>query len=147
MPLLLLAALPLILIPLLELYLLVKVGGWIGVLPTLLLCLGTAVAGVYLVRLQGFAVLRRLSGALGEGAPLASDLLEGALLLLAGLLLLLPGFLSDLLGLLLLIPPLRGLLIRGLRRRFPVQEVQVRGEPASPGAHRIIEGEYQRERD
>lgn len=145
MPLLLLAALPLLLFPLLELYLLIQVGDWIGALPTLLLCLGTAVAGVYLVRLQGFAVLRRLSGALGQGAPVADGLLEGALLLLAGLLLLLPGLLTDGLGLLLLVPPLRRLLIQGVRRRFRVQEVQVR-EASGPGPHRVIEGEYERER-
>lgn len=139
MPLLLLAVVPLV-----ELWLLIQVGTWIGALPTLLLCLGSALLGVMLVRRQGFAVLGRLGSAVGQGTPIAKDLLEGVLLLCAGLLLLIPGFLTDLLGLGLLVPPLRRDLIRRALRRLVVQEAQIQEGRAPP---RVIEGEYRREPD
>ena len=138
MPLLLLI---LVGIPLLELYLLIQVGSEIGALPTIGLSILTAIIGTYLVRVQGFAVLMRVRDMLDRDETPALEVLDGALLLIAGLMLILPGFLTDTLGFLLLIPPLRRLLIR----RF-VRFVPVHSEARTGAAPRVIEGEFRRER-
>ena len=94
-------------IPLVELYLLIQVGSEIGVLPTIGYHPVHRDPGAYLVRVQGFAVLMRVRTCQDQGELPALEVLDGALLLIAGLMLILPGFLTDTLGFLLLIPPLR----------------------------------------
>ena len=104
--------------PLVELYLLIQVGSRIGALSTISLCLFTAALGGLLVRWQGLSVLMRVREALGREEVPALELLEGAAILIAGVLLMLPGFVTDTLGFLLLIPPLRqALILYFLRRR------------------------------
>jgi UPF0716 protein FxsA len=129
-------------VPLLELYLLIQVGSEIGALPTIALSILTAVIGTVLVRVQGFSVLLRVRELLDRGELPALEVLDGALLLIAGLLLLLPGFITDALGFLLLLPPLRRFLIL----RF-VRVVPVRPRPTAGPGPRVIEGEFRRERD
>jgi UPF0716 protein FxsA len=128
-------------VPLIELYLLIQVGSEIGALPTIGLSVLTAILGAYLVRLQGFSVLRRVYEMMDRDEVPALEVMDGALLLMAGLMLLLPGFLTDALGFLLLIPPLRRLLIRRFFRLVPVAP----GDRDGAGP-RIIEGEFRRER-
>jgi UPF0716 protein FxsA len=128
-------------VPLLELYLLIQVGSEIGALPTIGLSILTAILGAYLVRRQGFSVLRRVHDLMDRDQVPALEVLDGALLLIAGLMLLLPGFLTDTLGFLLLIPPLRRLLIRRFVRLVPVQP-----EARDETGPRVIEGEFRRER-
>ena len=132
--------------PLLELYLLIEVGSVIGAIPTIALSLFTAVLGGYMVRAQGFGVLFRIQSQVAGRELPAVELLEGALLLLVGLALLLPGFITDAVGFLLLIP--------GLRRWLIVRWLKARGTlappPGSTGgpetrSDRIIEGEYRRD--
>lgn len=133
--------------PLVELYLLIEVGSQIGALPTIALSLFTAALGGWLVRMQGFAVLFRAQSQLGQREVPAFELLEGALLLLVGLALLLPGFITDAVGFLLLVPPLRrALLARWLKSRGTLQTVEIRqkGDPEQR-PDRIIEGDYRRE--
>jgi UPF0716 protein FxsA len=129
-------------IPLVELYLLIEVGSEIGAIPTIALSIFTAILGSLLVRVQGFSVLLRVRELMARGEPPALELLDGALLLIAGLMLLLPGFLTDALGFLLLIPPLRRILIRRFVRLVPVQSA-----PEGGAGPRVIEGEFRRERD
>jgi UPF0716 protein FxsA len=129
-------------IPLVELYFLIRVGSVIGVLPTLGISLVTAALGGYLVRRQGFGVLARVRRIKDQGEPPALAVLDGALLLVAGLFLLLPGFLTDILGFLLLIPVLR----RHLIQRFIVIAPLGQGPAGTAGTH-IIEGDYRRESD
>ncbi len=86
-------------IPLLEIYLLIQVGSWIGVIPTILLVIATAVVGSYLLHYQGISTLRNIQTALSQNQLPAQDLLEGLILLIGGILLLTPGFFTDLLGL------------------------------------------------
>ena len=137
MPLLLILAL-IIGLPLIEVYLLIEVGSVIGALPTIGLAILTAVAGTALVRHQGFGVLRRIQQALARDEVPALELLDGALILVAGFFLLLPGFLTDCAGLLLLIPPLRRFIVRRYVRFIPVH-------PQSPGGGSgVIEGEFRR---
>jgi UPF0716 protein FxsA len=128
-------------VPLIEVYLLIQVGSEIGALPTIGLSILTAILGAYLVRLQGFSVLRRVYDLMDRDQVPALEVLDGALLLMAGLMLLLPGFLTDTLGFLLLIPPLRRLLIRRFVRLVPVAP----GDRDQAG-QRVIEGEFRRER-
>ncbi|MCB1922354.1 MAG: FxsA family protein [Gammaproteobacteria bacterium] len=132
--------------PLIELYLLIEVGSVIGALPTIALSLFTAALGGWLVRMQGFAVLFRAQAAMAANEIPAIELVEGALLLLVGLALLLPGFVTDAVGFLLLIPPLRRwVIVRWLKSRGTL--TPARGQRVEPEsrADRIIEGDYRRE--
>lgn len=105
-------------VPVLELMLLLRIGSWLGVLPTILLVLTTGVVGASLARSQGLAVLTGIRREMAAGrAPIAS-LVDGALILAAGLLLLTPGVLTDAFGLALLLPPVRALVRRGLAARM-----------------------------
>jgi UPF0716 protein FxsA len=129
-------------IPLVELYFLIQVGSEIGAVPTIGLSIVTALLGGGLVRLQGFSVLMRVRDAAERDQVPALELLDGALLLVAGLVLLLPGFFTDALGFLLLVPALR----RSLIARF----VRVVRDPSSgrpTTGPKVIEGEFRRERD
>jgi UPF0716 protein FxsA len=94
-------------IPFLEIALMIKVGQGIGFWPTLMLIVLSAVVGTYVIYEQGFQVLRRTMDAVSRGRPPMGPVLDGFFILLAGLLLIVPGFLTDVLGLALLIPPLR----------------------------------------
>ena len=96
--------------PLVELAVLIRVGQAIGIAATLAIVIGSAILGLFVVRLQGFTVFGRMRETLAEGQPPVVPMAEGALLLQAGILLILPGLIGDTIGLLLLIPPLRQLI-------------------------------------
>ncbi len=136
-----------IVVPALEIYLLIKVGGLIGAWPTLLLVMLSAVLGVLLIRVQGFLAWRRTSASLARGQLPALDLLEGGMVLLGGILLLIPGFATDIVGLLCLIPTLRRSGARWLLSRLVL--VPVNKGPGSPSgeSQRTIEGDFSREED
>lgn len=114
--------LPLLLIawPLAEIAGFVIVGREIGVLSTIALIILTAVAGSILLRIQGFGALRRVQEEVAAGRDPGRQLANGAMILLAGLLLLLPGFITDIMGLLLFIPPVRDAVWRLLRGRISI---------------------------
>lgn len=132
--------------PLVELYLLIEVGSVIGAVPTIALSVFTAVLGGMLVRMQGFAVLFRAQSQMANKEIPALELMEGAMLLLVGLALLLPGFITDAVGFLLLIPPLRRwLIVRWLKARGTLQPAPGAQREAETRSERIIEGEYRRE--
>ena len=109
-------------IPAVELYLLIEIGSQLGALPTLGIVLGTGFLGAYLARLEGLNTLLRVREAALEGRSPTDDLLDGALIVAAGLVLITPGFLTDLTGFLLLFPltryPIREWLKSRLRRHF-----------------------------
>ncbi|NOT86473.1 MAG: FxsA family protein [Methylococcaceae bacterium] len=94
-------------VPFIEMYLLIQVGGIIGVFPTIMLVMLTAVIGAGLLRYQGFSTWQRLQSNLAQGIMPAYELIEGLLLLLGGLLLLTPGFFTDALGFACMIPAVR----------------------------------------
>jgi UPF0716 protein FxsA len=128
----------LILWPLAEILLLVLVADQIGVGWTLLALAGAAVAGMLIIRVLGAASLTELRHALERREPPAGALFRGACVLLAGLLLILPGFLSDIMALLLLMPPLRAAMLGPFWRRWPGRQ-----PPARAGASGMtIDGEY-----
>ena len=137
-----------LLVPLVEIYFLIKVGGWIGALPTVALVVLTAVLGAALARQQGLATLQRLQQTIGRGEPPALEMIEGVLLLVGALLLLTPGFFTDLAGFACLFPfSRRWLALRAVKRMM----VPPAGNPASRSPDgqqtRTIEGEFQREDD
>jgi UPF0716 protein FxsA len=91
-------------VPIIEIYLIIKTGQVIGPLPTVFLLLAISFAGAWLVRTQGFQTLRSIQYELAQGRLPAAQLLDGAMVLVGGVLLLTPGFFTDLLGLFFLIP-------------------------------------------
>jgi UPF0716 protein FxsA len=99
-------------IPIAELYLLIKIGGMIGAFNTVLIILFTAVIGAYLAKTQGFIVIRRINQALNAGRIPTQELLDGLFVLLGGFTLLTPGFLTDFIGLSMLFPLTRILYIK-----------------------------------
>ncbi|MGZ8215536.1 MAG: FxsA family protein, partial [Methylosarcina sp.] len=96
-----------LIIPFLEIYLLIEVGGIIGAAPTIFLVVFTAALGAWLLRQQGFATFQRFQASLAQGVMPAYEMIEGPIILLGGALLLTPGFITDLLGLACLMPQLR----------------------------------------
>ncbi|MFZ1988201.1 MAG: FxsA family protein [Alphaproteobacteria bacterium] len=105
-------------VPLIEVALFISVGGAIGVVPTILLCIASAVLGAIIVRHQGLQTLGRLQERLRQGELPTTELAEGAAILAAGLLLITPGFFTDTVGFVLLIPPARRRIIDWLGRHF-----------------------------
>lgn len=106
--------------PILEIAAFVVVGSHIGVLATILLVVATSLAGAAMLRIQGLGTLGRIAAQVDQGAVPDRELAHGAMILVAGLLLLLPGFLTDIVGLLLFIPPVRDMAWRLLRGRVVV---------------------------
>lgn len=127
-----------IVVPIAELYVIIKVGELIGVLPTIALLLLDGFLGATLLRTQGRAVWRRFNLALAEGRVPAAETFDGAMVIFGGALLITPGFLTDVVGIFLLFPPTRALLRRALagwiRRRLATGErvvVWSHGRPRS----------------
>jgi len=106
------------LVPLLELYLLIRLGTYVGAVDTIAIVIGTGVAGGLLAKSQGLAVLDRMRAELNQGRLPAESLFDGLLILIAGAMLVTPGLLTDGLGLLLLIPWSRQGIKSWLRRKM-----------------------------
>lgn len=134
-----------IVVPILEIWVLLKVGSVIGGLATIALVILTAAIGVALLRQQGFQTVLRVRAKLERGEAPTGELIEGIFLAVGGILLLLPGFITDTLGLCCLIPGIRRRLIGwGLRQSVTRRATAERNRPPSAGSH-TIEGEYHRE--
>lgn len=133
-------------IPLIELYFLIEVGSGIGAIPTITLTVFTAVLGGMMVRVQGFSTALRVRDALGREEVPALELLEGAVLLVTGILLLLPGFITDMIGFILLVPPIRRALLIYFLKYSGIMQRQSPVHPADTDNSnpRVIEGEYRR---
>jgi UPF0716 protein FxsA len=107
-----------VIVPIAELALIIQVGEAIGVWWTIALLVGDSVLGSMLMRSQGRAAWRRFNQATSAGRVPAREAIDGVLVIFGGALLLTPGFISDILGLLLLLPPTRAVARRVLVRRF-----------------------------
>lgn len=153
----------LIAIPLVELAVIIRVAQWIGFWPTLLIVVATFMLGAMVVGRSGFTSALKVRDALARGEPPVAAMLDSALVVVAGVLLMTPGFMADAVGLALLIPPVRMALARlALRNATIVGSVRVdqttyqnrptggdetrteppRGRGAADGP--VIEGEFQR---
>jgi UPF0716 protein FxsA len=116
-------------LPIAEIAVIIKVGSWLGVGETIALLLGVSLLGIWLVKRQGIGVLRRMREQTNAGRVPGTEIVDGALLLLAGVLLIPPGFITDAAGLLLLLPPVRaGIRILTRRRlgRRVIRRVEIR---------------------
>ena len=124
-----------IVVPIAELYVIIKVGEWIGILPTLALLLADALLGSLLLRHQGRSAWRRFNRALDERRFPGKEVADGLLITVGGTLLLTPGFISDIAGLVLLIPPTRAV-VRHLLARFVTRRFAIVSGPAGWGYER-----------
>ncbi|WP_122521270.1 FxsA family protein [Pseudomonas viridiflava] len=115
-----------LLFPVLELFILVRVGMSIGFLWTFLLVLATSMLGLFVMRVAGFATALRARESLSRGELPAQQMLEGLMVAVGGGLLLLPGFISDILGVICLLPVTRRLLISKVRQRAEAQAMRQR---------------------
>ncbi|SHM88390.1 FxsA family protein [Roseibium suaedae] len=136
-----------ILLPLIEIAVFIQVGSAIGALPTILLTILTAVAGTLMLRQQGLSLLMRMQRELESGQVPGKDIMHGAMIVLASILLLIPGFVTDALGLLLFIPPIRDAIARFIISRSRV--VVVGGSPRrrEEGVVDLDEGDWTRRED
>lgn len=108
-----------IVVPIAEIYVIIQVGELIGVWPTVALLLADALLGSYLLKHQGRSAWRRFNEALAQRRFPGKEVVDGALILVGGTLLLAPGFITDIFGAILLIPPTRAL-VRALLKRFTI---------------------------
>ena len=142
-----------LMVPLIEIALFIQVGGLIGLWPTLLIVVLTAIAGTFLVRTQGVQAIQSLRQSLSELDDPTVHLAHGAMILVSGALLLTPGFFTDAVGFLLLIPGFRLWIMRKARKRMNVQTFTAGPDgPVPPGSthgarnrprgDRVVEGEY-----
>ena len=137
-----------LIVPLIEIYLLIKVGSVIGAALTVFLVVFTALLGAFLVRAQGFSTLGRVQMQLAKGELPAMEMFEGLFLFIAGALLLTPGFFTDAIGFVFLTPLLRRMIIRRLLDKGIIRNLgegktswQANAQPERR-SNRVIEGEY-----
>ncbi len=133
-------------VPIIEIALFIQVGGLIGLWPTLAIVVLTAMLGTWLVRTQGRVAMGQLQRAFSELDDPTEPLANGAMILLAGALLLTPGFFTDAVGFALLMPPVRLAVFRYLRRRVTVARFEMGTAPGRapgrPGRDDVIDGDY-----
>ena len=131
-------------IPFLEIYFLLKIGSLIGVFPTVLMVVFTAVLGAWLLRRQGLSTLQRFQNSLAQGQIPAMEMIEGAILLVGGALLLTPGFFTDALGFACLVPVTRHKIASLIIEKHLIQAgASFRQKTERNG--KVIEGEYKKE--
>lgn len=131
----LLLALLFLAVPIVELYVIIQVAHGVGVPETILLLIGISVAGAWLTKVAGIGVLARLQRTLRAGKVPSAELVDGGLVLFAGALLITPGFLSDVLAILLLLPPTRALVRGVVLRRIRAGGGFLRIVTSVPGGH------------
>jgi UPF0716 protein FxsA len=125
-----------IVVPVLELYVIIQVGQWIGVVPTLILLLADALLGSMLLKHEGRSAWRRFNEALAARRFPGKEVADGVLIVIGGTLLLTPGFVTDIFGIFLLLPPTRAIARRVLKR-FTIGRFAVVGMPnGGPGPFR-----------
>lgn len=132
-------------VPIAEIWVLIEFGSVVGAVATIGLVVLTAVVGAALMRVQGLATLFRARAAMAKGEVPALELLEGAVILIAGALLLTPGFITDATGFACLVPSVRRRLILATVSLRPAGAPRPRGHPQHDG--RTLEGEYWRPED
>ena len=119
-------------IPLIEIYLMIKVGGVIGAFNTIFLIFFTAITGVYFARLAGLNAIRSGFNQLIKNEIPIYEIISGAVLAFAALLLIIPGFLTDLVGFLLIIPVTRKILIKNISTKYK-----------NKTSGNVVEGDYE----
>ncbi len=131
-------------VPFVEIYLLLQLGGIVGVIPTVLLVVFTAILGAWLLRRQGFATWQRFQANLAKGEIPAYEMIEGPILLVGGALLLTPGFFTDAMGFVCLIPQARRKLAQYVIEKQLVN-MQAPFQRPTEKEGNVIEGEFKKE--
>ena len=111
-----------ILIPIIEIYLLIKIGSQIGAITTILLIFSTAIIGVYYAKYEGLNTIKSGFIQLSKNEAPAFEILSGAAIAFAALLLIIPGFVTDIVGFSLIFPPSRKLIFKNLSKKFSKKE-------------------------
>ena len=133
-----------LIIPFAEIYLLLQVGSIIGAFPTIFIVVFTAAVGAWLLKQQGFVTFRRFQENLAQGIVPAYEMIEGPIILLGGLLLLTPGFITDILGFFCLIPPLRKKIAQYVIENHLIQSGWPFQKQSAPDKT-VLEGEFKKE--
>ena len=120
-------------IPLIEIYLMIKIGGMIGAFNTIFLIFFTAITGIYFAKLEGLNTIKSGVGQLVKNEVPIYELISGAAIAFAALLLIIPGFLTDIVGFLLIVPFTRRFIIKNLSSKFKKVDIQ----------DNVIEGEFE----
>jgi UPF0716 protein FxsA len=120
-------ALLFLVVPIVELFVIVQVAQGVGIGETILLLIAVSLVGAWLVKRQGVAVWQQLNQTINQGQIPHREIVDGALILFAGALMLTPGFVTDVLGLLLLLPPSRAVVRNVLMTRFKAGRVVMFG--------------------
>ncbi|MDP1615487.1 MAG: FxsA family protein [Methylococcales bacterium] len=136
-----------LIVPFAEIYLLLQVGGIIGALPTIFLVVFTALLGAFLLKQQGLATFQRFQLSLAQGEVPAYEIIEGPIILLGGLLLLTPGFITDILGFVCLVPPLRRKIAQYLIENHLIQAVAGGFQRNKASDNNVLEGEFHKEEE
>ncbi len=137
-------------LPLLEIAGFVIVGREVGALATVGLVLASSIAGLLLLRYQGFGVMARVRAEMAGGGDPSRQLAHGAMIVVAAILLIIPGFITDIIGLLLFLPPVRDLAWRRLKGRIVVAGNFTGGGFRGRSREKVIDlddGDYSREDD
>tara|TARA_B100000073_G_scaffold189601_1_gene156992 strand:+ start:31 stop:456 length:426 start_codon:yes stop_codon:yes gene_type:complete len=111
-----------ILIPIIEIYLLIKIGSQIGAITTILLIFSTAIIGVYYAKYEGLNTIKSGFIQLSKNEAPAFEILSGAAIAFAALLLIVPGFLTDIVGFSLIFPPSRKLIFKNFSKKYSKRE-------------------------
>ncbi len=122
-----------IFVPLIEIYLFIQIGGQIGAFNTILIIMLTAVIGIFFVRIQGLSTLKSGAAQIYNNQIPIYELISGAALAIAAVLLIIPGFATDTVGFLLVIPFTRNLIFKYFGKKYKKKEVK----------DDLIEGEYE----
>ena len=120
-------------VPLLEIYLFIEIGGQIGAFNTILIILLTAIVGIYFVRLQGLSTLKSGVTQIYQNQIPVYEMMSGAALAVAAVLLIVPGFATDVVGFLLILPLTRNLIFKFLGKKYKKKRIK----------DDLIEGEYE----
>ena len=126
--------LSLILVPIIEIYLLIKIGGQIGAITTIFLIFTTAIVGIYYAKYEGLNTLKSGFIQLSKNQSPTYEVISGAAIAFAALLLIIPGFFTDILGFLLIFPITRNLIFNIFKKKFTYKKKQNKN---------FIEGEYE----
>lgn len=134
----------LVAVPIVEIGLFIEVGGALGLWPTLAIVVATALIGTMMIRVQGLATLEMLKEAVNRGENPSFPMAHGAMILVAGLLLLTPGFFTDTIGFLLLMPPVRKFLIKKGTARASMQfYASAANTSYAPQSDTTIDGDFE----
>ena len=118
--------------PLLELYVMIQVGSEIGILWTIAALIGISVVGTWLAKREGFRIMRSFVETSRRGEVPSREMVQGVCVVVAGLLLVIPGFVGDVLGIVLLLPPVRALITKLVLRRSQVRTTVIQATYSGP---------------